>query len=164
VIEGARRAGSSSPRSIAPRSRPVALLAPAQVSGATTIYRTLADPPTSTRARPRPGRYRCSHSDPLDANRPGWPARTIPRAAGSTWSGLSSHARLADTLPHAKVPTLIAPDRRHRDPHPAGARDRRAGSDDVRYEAIRAPHYLEGHRPKAIPLVADWLATRYPKS
>ena len=40
-----------------------------------------------------------------------------------------------------------------------------AGSDDVSYEAIKgAPHYLEGHRPAVMELVASWIARRYPGS
>ena len=38
-----------------------------------------------------------------------------------------------------------------------------AGSDDVTYVEIKgAPHYLEGHRPEAMRLVADWIAARFP--
>ena len=38
-----------------------------------------------------------------------------------------------------------------------------AGSDDVTYvEIMGAPHYLEGHRPEAMRLVADWIAARFP--
>ena len=25
-----------------------------------------------------------------------------------------------------------------------------------------APHYLEGHRPEAMAIVADWMAKRFP--
>jgi hypothetical protein len=40
---------------------------------------------------------------------------------------------------------------------------RNAGADDVTYvEMTGAPHYLEGHRPEAMRIVADWLAKRYP--
>jgi alpha-beta hydrolase superfamily lysophospholipase len=82
----------------------------------------------------------------------------------STWSGLASHARLADTLPSVLVPTLIL--------HPTADTEIRmrqaleirdaAGSDDVTYETLAgAPHYLEGHRPVAMERVASWLAARY---
>ena len=34
-----------------------------------------------------------------------------------------------------------------------------AGADDVTYDEMKgAPHYLEGHRPEAMALVADWIA------
>ena len=37
-----------------------------------------------------------------------------------------------------------------------------AGSDDVTYEEIAgAPHYLEGHRPAVMRLVADWINARF---
>ena len=83
----------------------------------------------------------------------------------STWSGLSSHAKLADTMPKVKVPTLLL--------HPtadteirglAGQGDRRrapAPTDTTYVELTGAPHYLEGHRPEALAIVADWLATRF---
>jgi len=33
----------------------------------------------------------------------------------------------------------------------------------VTYHEMRgAPHYLEGHRPEAMAVVADWLAQRFP--
>jgi alpha-beta hydrolase superfamily lysophospholipase len=83
----------------------------------------------------------------------------------STWSGLSSHARVADTLPNVKVPTLIV--------HPTADTEIRvrqaleirdaAGSDDVTYHEMKgAPHYLEGHRRPAMERVVDWLRQRYP--
>jgi alpha-beta hydrolase superfamily lysophospholipase len=38
-----------------------------------------------------------------------------------------------------------------------------AGADDVTYVPINgAPHYLEGHRPEALEIVADWLRARFP--
>jgi alpha-beta hydrolase superfamily lysophospholipase len=83
----------------------------------------------------------------------------------STWSGLSSHAKLADTMPHVKVPTILV--------HPTADSEIRvrqakeivanAGADDVTYVEMKgAPHYLEGHRPEAMRHVTDWLARRYP--
>ncbi len=70
-----------------------------------------------------------------------------PRGWLSTWSGLSSHARLADTMPHVKIPTLSCT----RPPTPRSAlrqaleiRDP-SGSDDVTYHEMKgAPHYLRG--------------------
>ncbi len=81
----------------------------------------------------------------------------------STWSGLSSSARLADTMPAVTVPTLVV--------HPTGdteirlhqaeaIRDR-SGATDVTYATIRgAPHYLNGHRRPTVDLVIDWLRSR----
>ena len=38
-----------------------------------------------------------------------------------------------------------------------------AGADDVTYDEIKgAPHYLEGHRPEAMEIVADWIRERFP--
>ena len=71
----------------------------------------------------------------------------------STWSGLSSHAKLADTMPQVTVPTLLV--------HPTADTEIRvwqakeivddAGAADVTYVEMKgAPHYLEGHRPEAM--------------
>ena len=83
----------------------------------------------------------------------------------STWSGLSSHARLADTMPHVKVPTILV--------HPTADTEIRlwqakeivdnSGAVDKTYVELKgAPHYLEGHRPEALGIVAEWLRTRFP--
>jgi len=174
AIEGARRAGelvAAIDRAAQPaewrywRQRQV-------TARYLTIYRTLADPAyldLSIDPDDRPLGSLFAFPDPLDANygRGGLARTMTARGWLSTWSGLSSHARLADTLPQVKVPTLIV--------HPTADTEIRvrqaleirdaAGSDDVTYEAIKgAPHYLEGHRPAALELVASWTGARYPKS
>jgi alpha-beta hydrolase superfamily lysophospholipase len=83
----------------------------------------------------------------------------------STWSGRSSHAKLADTMPKVKVPTLLV--------HPTADTEIRvrqateivenaAAPDKTLVEMKGAPHYLEGHRPEAMATVADWLEKRFP--
>ena len=83
----------------------------------------------------------------------------------STWSGLSSHAKLADTMPSVTVPTLIlhpTADTEIRVRQATEIRDN-AGADDVTYHQLAsAPHYLEGHRIEAMELVVDWLRARFP--
>jgi hypothetical protein len=38
-----------------------------------------------------------------------------------------------------------------------------SGAEDKTYVAMPgAPHYLEGHRPEAMAIVADWIAKRFP--
>jgi alpha-beta hydrolase superfamily lysophospholipase len=134
------------------------------------VYRTLADPAyldLSIDPDERPLGSLFAFPDPFDANyaRLGLARTMTPRGWLSTWSGLSSQAKLADTMPHVKVPTLVL--------HPTADTEIRvrqaleirdaAGSEDVTYFEMKgAPHYLEGHRPEAMRRVADWLRARFP--
>jgi alpha-beta hydrolase superfamily lysophospholipase len=133
-----------------------------------TIYRTLADPAyldPSIDPDDRELGTVFAFPDPLDANYGfGGLARTMTaRGWLSTWSGLSSSAKLADTMPRVRIPTLVV--------HPTGDTEIRvhqaeairdaAGSDDVTYVTIPgAPHYLHGHRRPALGVVVDWLRDR----
>lgn len=133
-----------------------------------TIYRTLADPAyldLSIDPDDREIGTVFAFPDPHDANYGyGGLARTMTaRGWLSTWSGLSSRAALADTMPDVNLPTLVV--------HPTGDTEIRvhqaeairdaAGGDDVTYETIKgAPHYLHGRRREAMDLIIDWLRDR----
>ena len=134
------------------------------------IYRTLADPAyldLSIDPDQRPMGSLFAFPDPLDANygRGGLSRTMTARGWLSTWSGLSSHAKLADTIPKVTVPTLLVhptADTEIRIRQATEIVDNAGAADKTLVELTGAPHYLEGHRPEAMRVVADWIAARYP--
>lgn len=135
-----------------------------------TIYRTLANPvylDPSIDPDDRPLGSLFAFPDPFEANyfgRFGLSRVMTPYGWLSTWSSLSSAAKLADTMPRVTCPILMI--------HPTAdteirlwqareARDQ-AGSSDVTYHELQgALHYLEGHRKPAMDIVSGWLRERF---
>ncbi|MDG2305941.1 MAG: alpha/beta hydrolase [Candidatus Binatia bacterium] len=135
-----------------------------------TIYRTLAnpvylDPTIDPDDRPLGSLF--AFPDPFEANyfgRFGLARVMTPYGWLSTWSSLSSSAKLADTMPKVTCPVLLihpTADTEIRTWQAREVRDR-AGSDDVTYHELEgALHYLEGHRKPAMELVVSWLRERF---
>jgi alpha-beta hydrolase superfamily lysophospholipase len=133
-------------------------------------YRTLADPAyldLTIEPDDRPLGTVFAFPDPLDANYGVGGLARVMTARGwlSTWSGLSSHAAMAETMPKVTMPTLVV--------HPTGDTEIRlsearaiydaAGAADKEYvEILGAPHYLHGSRRAALKTITDWLGSRAP--
>jgi alpha-beta hydrolase superfamily lysophospholipase len=81
----------------------------------------------------------------------------------STWSGLSSHAAVAQTIPNVSVPTLVVHPTADTEIrlHQARAIYDNSGATDKTYVEINgAAHYLHGRRREAIDVIVDWLRAR----
>ena len=133
------------------------------------IYRTLANPAyldLSIDPDDRPLGSLFAFPDPFESNYSSFGLGRVmtPRGWLSTWSSLSSAAKLEDTMPRVKCPTLILHPMADTEIrlHQARAIREAAGSDDVTYVELKdAPHYLEGHRVSAMEQVTDWIRARF---
>jgi hypothetical protein len=144
------------------------------------IYRTLADPryldPTLDPSERPLGSIFSFGRDPIVGNYGEGLARAMTaRGWLSTWSGLSSHAALAQTLPEVAVPTIVVCAMADMDIYPSECRrafEASAAPDKAYRELSHASHYLypvgpEGARLRhpqdrvADEIVVPWLRARW---
>ena len=154
------------------RSPPLARLrARAVATRYLTIYRTLADPAhldLSIDPDARAARQPLRVPDPLDAQLRLGRARPDDDGPGLVVDLVRPVERAPAGRHHAPRPGADAPrapDGRHRDPRAPGQRDRhqrRRGRRHLRRDGGRAALPFEGHRPRALSHVAEWMAARFP--
>lgn len=133
-----------------------------------TTYRTLADPAyldPSIDPDERPLGTIFSPGDPRIGNYGYGLARTMtPRGWLSTWSGLSSHAALVETMPDVTIPSLFVhptADTEIRVHQARAAFDQCAASDKEYVEIVGAEHYFAGRQRDACEPIISWLEKRF---
>ena len=134
-----------------------------------TTYRTLADPAyldPSIDPDDRPLGTIFSPGDPRIGNYGYGLARIMtPRGWLSTWSGLSSHAALVETMPSVSIPSLFVHPTADTEIrlHQARAAYEQCAAVDKQYVEIKgAVHYFSGRQREACEPIIDWLRDRFP--
>jgi pimeloyl-ACP methyl ester carboxylesterase len=143
-------AGAKSKLGTAPAAERASLARQAYQRPYLLIHRTLADPryldPTLDPSERPLGSIFSFGRDPIVGNYGEGLARAMTaRGWLSTWSGLSSHAALAQTLPEVTVPTLVVAALADMDIYPSECRrahEQSAATDKTYAELAHASHYL----------------------